>query len=197
MCIYCVSWRVGFAPFFHGVMPTVTRDAIFGGMFAGIKYAIGKEFGDEPQSALRSLGVSMFSGSVACIVSAPWNYARWVILSSSIFSSLLFSSLLSSSCSFTKNPTVLHTCSNMQYATKPGEEAPTTSQSVVRLFRNASRKPKPLGYLQSRLRIGWVSNEFQRALIWYDAFIFLKGTARVAIGMAVGFEIYSRTVNIL
>ena len=51
------------------------------------------------------------------------------------------------------------------------------SPSILKIFsdlnKDVMKEPRPLSYLQGRLRVGW-------------------GTVRVAIGMAVGFELYEK-----
>ena len=80
--------------------------------------------------------LSLVSGSLATIASAPFNFAR-----------------------------------NMQYATPPSQRAASTAALLAGLFRQARAERRPVRFLQRRLRVGW-------------------GTARVAVGMAAGFELY-------
>jgi len=68
---------------------------------------------------------------------------------------------------------------NIKYATPPGEQAPSTWCCLRDLFRHArTAEDGSLRFLQQRLRIGW-------------------GTARVACGMVVGFQIYEHTKKFL
>jgi len=63
---------------------------------------------------------------------------------------------------------------NIKYATPPGQPAPSIWCCFRDLFREARTADSSLRFLQQRLRIGW-------------------GTARVACGMAVGFQLYETT----
>lgn len=64
---------------------------------------------------------------------------------------------------------------NMQYATPSSVRRAPSSLSLLRdLFARARLEPFPLVFLQTQLRLGW-------------------GTARVAVGMMVGWEVYGRT----
>jgi len=68
---------------------------------------------------------------------------------------------------------------NIKYATPPGQQAPSIWCCLRDLFRDARTADcGSLRFLQQRLRIGW-------------------GTARVACGMAVGFQIYEQTKTFL
>lgn len=59
----------------------------------------------------------------------------------------------------------------MQYATPPGQQPPSTPACLRGLLRDARNSPSPLLFIQQRFRVGW-------------------GTFRVAIGMALGWELY-------
>ena len=66
---------------------------------------------------------------------------------------------------------------NMQYAAPMSSSSPSTLAAVDKLFRTAWKQPTwpaAAGYLQHRLRIGW-------------------GSARVAVGMAVGQALFDWT----
>jgi hypothetical protein len=68
---------------------------------------------------------------------------------------------------------------NIKYATPPGQPIPSIWCCLRDLFRDARTADcGTLKFLQQRLRIGW-------------------GTARVACGMAVGFQLYEQTKNFL
>jgi len=60
---------------------------------------------------------------------------------------------------------------NMKYCTPPGNKSPSIPGCLKRMLKNARQQESPSSYIQQRLRLGW-------------------GTARVAVGMAVGFELY-------
>jgi len=62
----------------------------------------------------------------------------------------------------------------IKYATPPGQPTPSIWCCLRDLFREAKSADSSLRFLQQRLRIGW-------------------GTARVACGMAVGFQLYETT----
>jgi len=67
---------------------------------------------------------------------------------------------------------------NIKYATPPGQQAPSIWCCLRDLFREARTADSALRFLQQRLRIGW-------------------GTARVACGMLVGFQLYESTKSFL
>lgn len=67
---------------------------------------------------------------------------------------------------------------NIQFGTPPNEHAASTTQILRDLLRDCKHESSPWNYLQDRLRIGW-------------------GTARVAVGMAVGYELYDITKRFL
>ena len=162
-------WREGGCrPFLVGIVPTVLRDAVFGGAFMVVRTALAahvREYehkhghGRRPRSGggaeaktrveaaessrTTSVAISLVSGSVATLASAPFNFAR-----------------------------------NMQYATPPSQCAEPTVALVATLFRQACAERSPARFLQRRLRVGW-------------------GTMRVAVGMAAGFELYSCFLGII
>ena len=125
----------GFKAFLNGTGTTMARDAVFGSLFAGIRYNII----DENSNRFERMYASVIAGGVGTILSSPFNFAR-----------------------------------NMKYA---AGAAGLPSPSIVKIFsdlaRDALKESRPLAYLQGRLRVGW-------------------GTARVAIGMAIGFELYDK-----
>ena len=156
----------GLRPFMRGIGPTVARDSVFGGTFSASRVWLGRAFDLDDGAGVAGFGVSVGAGALACIVSSPFNY-----------------------------------CRNMAYATPPGTvRAPTTLASLRMLAQETRRVQRDnsfartalegmvsknsaangsgagvwtsLVYLQGRLRVGW-------------------GTARVALGMATGFELYS------
>ena len=60
---------------------------------------------------------------------------------------------------------------NIKYGHPPDSQPPSSYQILKQLWTETKSKARPLSFVQERLRIGW-------------------GTARVAVGMAVGYEIY-------
>ena len=127
-------WRDGGCrPFLAGIVPTVVRDAVFGGAFMVVRTALAARVRDYEQvteakagagavggSRAASVAISFVSGSVATIASAPFNFAR-----------------------------------NMQYATPPTERAKPTAALIAALFRQARAERSPVRFLQRRLRVGW------------------------------------------
>lgn len=121
--------RGGFLRFFVGSGATVSRDLLFGGVFAYFRHHFhsihcintGSQF-DFSTKTLEFL-VNMLSASIATILSSPLNYIR-----------------------------------NIHYATPP-DSAPQTARTIINdLIASASREPTALEqflYVQSRLRIGW------------------------------------------
>lgn len=67
---------------------------------------------------------------------------------------------------------------NMKYCTPPGDKPPSIQGCITRMFQNAFKSTEPFSYVQQRLRLGW-------------------GTTRVAVGMAVGYELYDFAKNVL
>lgn len=65
--------RAGFSPFFHGCLPTVVRDVVFGGAYTVMRYNLKDATwtGDDQQWAC-----NMASAAVATIASGPFNLAR-------------------------------------------------------------------------------------------------------------------------
>jgi len=136
----------GVRPFFKGIIPTVIRDCIFGGVYATLKSIFEKILRERnldvernPTREGRERFVSaMLAAALATVFSAPHNFAR-----------------------------------NMAYASSPNTKAPTCRSSLRRLIHDARLNEKPYHYIQGRLRLGW-------------------GTARVAVGMALGNDLYTR-----
>jgi len=67
---------------------------------------------------------------------------------------------------------------NMQYATAPGHVPPSAAACLSALWAQARSHPHSFAFIQERFRIGW-------------------GTFRVAIGMAFGWDLYSRSKKFL
>lgn len=67
---------------------------------------------------------------------------------------------------------------NMQYATPPGQLPPSTMACLGELYAEARSHPRRFKFVQERFRIGW-------------------GTFRVAIGMAFGWDLYTRAKKFL
>lgn len=67
---------------------------------------------------------------------------------------------------------------NIQFGTPPNEKPHTATGILYDLYNDCKHSKRPFSYLQDRLRIGW-------------------GTARVAVGMAVGYELYDLTKQVL
>lgn len=148
----------GLIPFARGLGPTLLRDAVFGGVFATIKFRVGstqkhdeetkhnkkmKESSRHASKGLSGVAVSLVAGCAATIFSSPFNYAR-----------------------------------NVAYAAQPSETVPHTFRAIGILIRDSRLDANPVRYAAKRLRIG-------------------AGTARVAIGMTVGGELYARFVGLL
>jgi len=123
--------RGGFLRFFVGSGATVSRDLLFGGVFAYFRHhfhsmhydrAAGSRYDFSTESLIEFI-VNMLSASIATILSSPFNYIR-----------------------------------NIHYATPP-DSAPQTAHYILRdLVASASKEPTVIEqflYVQSRLRIGW------------------------------------------
>ena len=158
-------WRQGgVRPFMKGIVPTVLRDTLFGGVFALSKEGCARALrglqrraaSQQPPSVVaRSLYAftqhntksvdflsSLIAGALGTVVSSPFNFVR-----------------------------------NIKYGWPAADTPPSASRILQQLADEARRRRRQgglqaaLSHLQDRLRIGW-------------------GTARVAVGMAVGYEIY-------
>jgi hypothetical protein len=70
----------GVVPFLNGMAPTVARDSVFGGVFAGMKFGLNMLIVDNTspgdQQPIVSFMVSLAAASCACVASSPLNYAR-------------------------------------------------------------------------------------------------------------------------
>lgn len=156
-------WREGgIKPFMKGIVPTVCRDTIFGGIFAVTKEGTsrlikrasntntGKLYTERAKasghfelgSSVIDFMASMVAGAAGTVVSSPFNYVR-----------------------------------NIKYSWSAAEQPPSSMTILRNLYIETGVKSQAGGWfagwnhVQDRLRIGW-------------------GTARVAVGMAVGYEIY-------
>ena len=125
----------GTKTFLNGTGTTMARDAVFGSLFAGIRF----NMTNENSTRMERMYASIIAGGAGTIFSSPFNYAR-----------------------------------NMKYAAgASGLPSPSILKIFSDLNKDVMKEPRPLSYLQGRLRVGW-------------------GTVRVAIGMAVGFELYEK-----
>jgi hypothetical protein len=122
----------GLRPFFKGVLPTVCRDCVFGGVYATLRMLIEKALvsmrKNDPKALpqtkrhmdMERVSASIIAASMATIFSAPHNFAR-----------------------------------NIAYASPVDSPAPTIRSSFRRLLKGARTSSTPLTYLQDRLRLGW------------------------------------------
>ncbi len=125
----------GLKTFLNGTGTTMCRDAVFGSLFAGIRY----NMTNENSTRIERMYASVIAGGAGTIFSSPFNYAR-----------------------------------NMKYAAgASGLPSPSILKIFSDLKTDVMNESRPLSSLQGRLRVGW-------------------GTTRVAIGMAVGFELYEK-----
>ena len=155
----------GLRPFLRGIGPTVARDSVFGGTFSAARVWLGRAFELEEGAGVAGFGVSVGAGALACIVSSPFNY-----------------------------------CRNMAYATPPGTaRAPTTAASLNVLVQEVRRVAVSDSYARSAMKgmVASGSSNGSSAGVW-TSLMYLQGrlrvgwgTARVALGMATGFELYS------
>ena len=78
----------------------------------------------------------------------------------------------------TSHPHLEYQSSHQVYATRAPAATPATWASIMKLVKETRTHPKPLPYLQQQLAVGW-------------------GTARVAVGMALGSSVYERSKSAL
>ena len=184
----------GVRPFMKGIVPTVVRDTIFGGVFAltkeGCARAIRKIQSrargvardesrstatdtdtNQPASTLAFASHSSHTASLVTTVSAfTLHNTKTVDFVSSLLAGAL-GTVASSPFNFVRN---------IKYGWPASETPPSASHILSDLLAECRQRAREGGWkqaaahLQDRLRIGW-------------------GTARVAFGMAVGYEIYELT----
>ena len=207
-------WREGgVQPFMKGIVPTVLRDTIFGGVFALSKEGCGRALNRIRQRAQMSAERRKAStGSSSSGLTAPTSssaaptplsasagvvsttgidlppspppgevtrafarsFSRW---SDSHVGTIDFVSSLIAGALGTIASSPFNFVRNIKYGWPAKETPPSATIILGQLWTEAGKKAREegsrqsLSYLQERLRIGW-------------------GTARVAVGMAIGYEIY-------
>ena len=190
-------WREGgVQPFMKGIVPTVIRDTIFGGVFALSKEGCGRALNhirqraqqqsaerrksssaapaQQSTSAVSELDAPSSPPAAAAPVSFARSFSRW---SERHVGTIDFVSSLIAGALGTIASSPFNFVRNIKYGWPAKETPPTASVILSQLLQEAAKKGREegahssLSYLQERLRIGW-------------------GTARVAVGMAIGYEIY-------
>ena len=182
----------GMRPFMKGIVPTVLRDTIFGGMFALTKEGCARAIRslqsrarkvsrDEEKEARTAAAEQQQQqpapsqlASTASLVKTVSAFTVHNTKTVDFVSSLLagaFGTIVSSPFNFVRN---------IKYGWPASETPPPAYHILSDLVVECRQKAQEGGWrqgavhLQDRLRIGW-------------------GTARVAVGMAVGYEIYELT----
>ena len=172
----------GMRPFMKGIVPTVIRDTIFGGVFAltkegcarGIRRLqsrarrVSREEKEVDAAHSASTGSGSSTASLVKTVSAfTVHNTKTVDFVSSLLAGA-FGTIASSPFNFVRN---------IKYGWPASETPPSAYRILSDLAVECGEKAREgkwkqsASHLQDRLRIGW-------------------GTARVAVGMAVGYEIY-------
>ena len=171
-------WREGgMRPFMKGIVPTVVRDTIFGGVFALTKEGCARGI-RKLQSRAKKVSkeekethTAAQSGTASSLVKTASAFTVHNTKTVDFVSSLLAGALgtiVSSPFNYVRN---------IKYGWPASEAPPATLRILGDLLTECRQKVadgewrQAAGHMQDRLRIGW-------------------GTARVAVGMAVGYEIY-------
>ena len=171
-------WRQGgAAPFMKGIVPTVLRDTIFGGVFALSKEGCARALTEVRGKAREAAGQrrrgarpqDTEASAAAAIAISRWSdrHQGAIEFLSSLIAGAL-GTVASSPFNFVRN---------IKYGWPASDRPPTSAAILGGLRHDAAQRRRDeglwrsLSFLQERLRIGW-------------------GTARVAVGMAVGYEIY-------
>lgn len=179
--------RGGLRPFFVGVNATISRDIIFGGIFAYLRHELPKQplfssycsaSSAAPSSSLTSsftqLATSSSSSSPAHISESPV-YSRNSTATSPSGPKQTFLTDLISGLIATTLSSPLNYVRNIHYSLPPDVKPASTITVLGELWIRASEEQTSIGklsHLQSRLRLGW-------------------GTARVGCGMALASQFYS------
>lgn len=182
----------GHRPFFKGVNATVARDTIFGGVFALAKFQLVKLF--KPYVYAPTSGTTHATNTATATAAvtataadsdtdtdaphaaashAPSTFHLHFSSSSMDFSAALLAGLIATTIS-----APLNYVRNIKYGWPSQTQPPSSTRILIDLWTESRRSQRIGAHLQERLRLGW-------------------GTARVAVGMAVGQFIYEATKNLL
>mmetsp|Transcript_31414 Transcript_31414/g.91353 ORF Transcript_31414/g.91353 Transcript_31414/m.91353 type:complete len:332 (-) Transcript_31414:443-1438(-) len=145
-------WRLdGPRPFLRGARATIVRDLAFGGVFSGLRFAL------RPASHKNSGG-----GGGTQSAKAKEKSGDLLTFAVNVLSAAL-ATVVSSPFNFVRNS---------QFAVNPAHKAPSISEVLSKLWREAMVHEHPLTYIRMRLNFGW-------------------GALRVGIGMALGSQLYT------
>ena len=178
-------WRQGgVQPFMKGIVPTVLRDTIFGGVFALSKEGCARLLNAVRERAWLSKEQKHRRPTTSPPSPPPSpstlfarQFSRW---SDSHVGTITFVSSLIAGALGTIASSPFNFVRNIKYGWPPNATPPPAAAILSQLREEAIAKRQEeglrsaLSFVQERLRIGW-------------------GTARVAVGMAIGYEIYEVT----
>ena len=185
-------WKEGgVQPFMKGIVPTVLRDTIFGGVFAISKEGCTRTLKrihnrattpPPPHTHHHSQAGGGGGGGMEGVSETAEEVSTAVARSIASFSdahvgTIDFLSSLIAGAAGTIVSSPFNFVRNIKYGWPASETPPTASVILGQLVDEMKTKRREegvrsaLAHMQERLRIGW-------------------GTARVAVGMAVGYEIY-------
>jgi Mitochondrial carrier protein len=178
--------RGGLRPFFVGVNATISRDIIFGGVFAYLRHELPKQpffstYCSSSSAAPCSSIASSFSNLATSSNSSSSSHASESLICcrnssnsqngpQQTFLTDLLSGLIATTLS-----SPLNYVRNIHYSLPPDVKPASTFTVLGELWMKASEEQTSLGrlsHIQSRLRLGW-------------------GTARVGCGMALASQFYS------
>ena len=178
----------GYRPFVKGINATVVRDTIFGGVFAVVKFQLVKLFHPyvrapppiAPSSSPSPITHSSHPPAPSTLVAPPPGSLpvppvaeRSLQFSPGTvdFTAALLAGLLATTASAPPNYV-----RNIKYGWPSESKPPSSYRIIIDLIKEARMSGRIASHLQERLRLGW-------------------GTARVAVGMAVGQYLYEITKN--
>ena len=172
-------WREGgIRPFMKGIVPTVLRDTIFGGVFALTKEGCARGIRSVQRRARRvsreEKEHSAASSSAVTAASLVQSVSAFTMHNTKTVD---FVSSLLAGAAGTIASSPFNYVRNIKYGWPASDTPPSALRILSDLGGECGQRTREGGWgqgamhLQDRLRIGW-------------------GTARVAVGMAVGYEIY-------
>jgi hypothetical protein len=190
----------GLRPFGKGVTATVMRDTVFGGVFAVTKFQmartlqpfvmvhhhhvpiIGKTFSEGGTAGTRLPGVSNTTAAALLIrrdrlraEAEEGNTQKRIQMSAGTMD---FTAALLAGLAATCVSSPFNYVRNIKYGWPSSQMPPSAPRIMYDLWIDASQSGRMLMHIQERLRLGW-------------------GTARVAVGMAVGQYLYESTKALL